>query len=194
MLVERSLLLRIELVGSEQREAGRTELFPEPLVPDAILFVDEFVSALVDGGKLLIGRLAVRRDFVDFSGNLRLESRHAHHEKFVEVRGEDRRELQALVERDAIVGRLGEDASIELEPGELPVDEQARIVQARRHRRHRRFCRDAQEQSTDFGHAHLGRRILARRTASDDVVTVRSRKCYTSYPHLPDVQSCWSEC
>ena len=145
MLVERGLLLLLELVGSEQRESRCAKLLPQALVPDAVVLVDELVGALGDRGELLIRGLAVRRNLVDLAGELRLEPRDAHHEELVEVRSENRRKLQPLVERNPVVGRLGEDARVELEPGKLPVDEQARVVEPRRYRRDGRLGGYAQK-------------------------------------------------
>ena len=47
----------------------------------------------------------------------------AHHEELVEVRGEDRAELDALEQRLRLVGREVEDARVELDPRELAVEE-----------------------------------------------------------------------
>mgnify|MGYP001587371897 CR=1 FL=1 len=52
---------------------------------------------------------AAPRDLADLS--------HAHHEEFVEVRADDRRESQALEGRHGRVGRLGQDAVVEGKPG-----------------------------------------------------------------------------
>ena len=47
----------------------------------------------------------------------------AHLEELVEVRGEDRAELHALEERQRLVGRELENARVELEMGELAIEQ-----------------------------------------------------------------------
>jgi hypothetical protein len=54
---------------------------------------------------------------------LPLEPGHADHEELVEVRAEDGEEFHPLEEGHARVLRLFEDAPVELEPGELPIDQ-----------------------------------------------------------------------
>ncbi len=58
---------------------------------------------------------------------------HAHAEEFVEVAGADRQEPQPLQQRMALVLRLLHDPVIEVEPGQLAIDEPVRAV--RRHDR-----------------------------------------------------------
>src|SRR5262249_59173530 len=57
-----------------------------------------------------------------------VDPRHADHEELVEVRAENGEELDPLEERDPPVARLVEDAGIELQPRELAIDEEARLV------------------------------------------------------------------
>ena len=65
-------------------------------------------------GRVLRGALAKR---------LFAHPRHAHHEKLIEVRAEDGEELQPFHEGVGGVLGLLEDAEIEVEPAQLPVDE-----------------------------------------------------------------------
>jgi hypothetical protein len=46
---------------------------------------------------------------------------HTLHEELVEVRGEDRQELEPLEQRHAFVDGFREDPAVELEPAEVPV-------------------------------------------------------------------------
>ena len=135
----------VELVRSEQRDAGRAELLSQALVPDAVVLVDELVGALGDRGELLIRGHAVGRNLVDLAGELRLQARDADHEELVEVRARRWRRTSGARRAERVVGRLGEDARVELEPGELAVDEQARVIQPGRYGRNRRFRRYTQK-------------------------------------------------
>jgi hypothetical protein len=55
--------------------------------------------------------------------DLLLEAGDADLEEFVEVAGDDAEEAQALEQRHAGVGRLAEDAAVEGEQGQFPVEE-----------------------------------------------------------------------
>jgi hypothetical protein len=44
------------------------------------------------------------------------------HEELVEIRGEDRQELEPFEQRHALVERFRQDPSVELEPAEIPVE------------------------------------------------------------------------
>ena len=54
-----------------------------------------------------------------------LEPCHPHHEKFVEVRGDDRVKLESFAQRNRFVVRLGKDPRVELKPREFAVQIQA---------------------------------------------------------------------
>ena len=56
-----------------------------------------------------------------------LQRRHADHEELVQVRAEDGEELHALEQRHARILRLLEHAPVELEPGQLAVDERVGV-------------------------------------------------------------------
>ena len=51
------------------------------------------------------------------------QARDAHHEELVEVVGEDRAVPQALKKRDCAIARKLENAVVEVQPGQLPVEE-----------------------------------------------------------------------
>ncbi len=67
-------------------------------------------------------RPAVGRADTQTRGSLALEPCNANHEELVEVRREDGAELQALEQGDVLVLSELEDARVEVEPGELPVE------------------------------------------------------------------------
>ncbi len=109
VLVEARLLLRVELLRLHERHAGVAEALTD-LVPDPVVLGHELVRAERDGPELLLRGHAVGRELGDVAGELRLEPRRAHHEEFVQIAGEDREELQPLVERDPVVRGLREHA------------------------------------------------------------------------------------
>ena len=66
---------------------------------------------------------AIRREEARCGELLAPKGRHANLVELVEVAGEDRQELDALEERKRGVLREGEHALVEVEPGQLPVQE-----------------------------------------------------------------------
>ena len=89
----------------------------------------------------------------------------ADHEELVEVRAEDRRELQPLEER--LVGLLGEleHALVEREPGELAVEVELGIVEVGRRRRLGDRRRDRSDRLL-LGHRRAAGDAMATRRAS----------------------------
>ncbi len=92
-----------------------------------------------DGAKLfelLGGGHAVRRQ-VDHAGlDLILQARDTDHEELVEIRAEDRQELDALEERMAGILHLLQHPAIELDPAQLPIEIQRRILEVDVQHRH----------------------------------------------------------
>ena len=78
--------------------------------------------------QLLDGRHAVGIDVHHAARHQLLESRHANHEELVEIAADDGLELQPLGELNCCVTRLFENASVELEPGQLAVKKSAWLV------------------------------------------------------------------
>ena len=138
---------RVDRKGREHRE-DRGEEFP--LEPDAVLprqlagphDLDVFrrerllqhgerglllelqlVDLLEDLAQLLGRRAPVGAALGDLLPDLAFEPGDAHHEELVEVGCGDRQEAHPFQERVGGVLRLVQDATVELEPGELPVDE-----------------------------------------------------------------------
>ena len=83
-------------------------------------------------GELLGRREAVLRGRRHARAHLADKAGDAHHEEFVEVVGRDRQEAQLLEQRVALVGRLLEHATVELQPRQFAVDEARRAVAQRR--------------------------------------------------------------
>ena len=82
--------------------------------------------------QLLLGRSPVGGPLGHARFYLLFEGRHAHHEKFIQVGAEDRRELQPLQQGVAIVHRLVQHSPVELNPTQFPVEVVLRIVQVDR--------------------------------------------------------------
>src|SRR6185437_227195 len=116
------------------------------------------------GLELLGRREPVRRHLDDGALRLRLEAGDADHEELVEVGKEDAQELEAPEEGDLGGGRLGEDAGVELAPGELAVQVVRGIVveddrgrgRARHPHRYRRGRRGHSDGDGGAGGRRLG--------------------------------------
>ena len=80
-------------------------------------------------------------------GDLAVEAGHPHHVELVEVGGGDRQEAQALEQRVAEVVRLLQHAAIELQPGQLAIEEARRTRRRRRRRAGASACLHAFLQS-----------------------------------------------
>ena len=86
--------------------------------------LDEGSQRRPDLFELPLGREAVERRFDDPVGHLALQPCDPDHEELVQVVREDREELHPLKERMRRVERLLKYAAVELDPTQLPVDEQ----------------------------------------------------------------------
>src|SRR5207302_9915416 len=98
------------------------------LVEQAALAGEHRTHYGVDRGELLARRVAVERQLTDVAHELLLETAHALHEELVEIVVEDRDELQPFEERVRRVLGLAEHSPIELQPGDLPVEEQGDLL------------------------------------------------------------------
>ena len=106
---------------------ARDERFDE----EPVLLLDEIVDPGGDGQHGLARREPVGSDRAVARGDLALEPGDPDHVVLVQIRAEDAEELDALEERHRLVLGLLEHPAIELEPGQLAVDEWGVV---RRHR------------------------------------------------------------
>ena len=127
-----------ELLQAEQAHAGALQVGQHVCSQRAVLPIDHLVGTQADGVQLFAGRERVGAGFLHVTGQLRLQSRHADHEEFVEVAAGDCEELQALEDGNGRVAGLLQDALVEGDPGQLPVDEPTGVGQRRRSRLRRR--------------------------------------------------------
>ena len=102
------------------------------LAPAPLLVGGEVRDGDADPGELLGRGEPVLRQRRDAGAHLPDEARDADHEELVEVVGRDRQEAQLLEQRMVAVLGLLEDAAVELEPGQLAVDEALRRLAQRR--------------------------------------------------------------
>ena len=91
--------------------------------------VEHHVRARAHGLELLARGVAVGRHVLDAGAEAPHRRGHADHEELVEVGAGDGEELHPLEERLAGVLRLGEHALVELEPAELAVDVERRVLE-----------------------------------------------------------------
>ncbi len=99
------------------------------VVPDRGLILQHLSRALTHRLELLLRVVSVRRDVFDLFANLLQRRRDANHEELVEIRAGDREELHTLEQRVRGVARLCQNALVELQPTELAVDIQRRVLQ-----------------------------------------------------------------
>ena len=115
---------RLEVAGAHQLEAALRERREDLAGEGGVELVHHRVRALGDPLQLLGGRHPGHVGRGVALGEGLLERRHPDHEELVEVAGHDAGELQPLEERVRGVAGLLEDAAVELEPGELAVQEE----------------------------------------------------------------------
>ena len=118
-----------EVLGSDQLVARPGERRPDLLEPGPVLLRHQRVGPAGDGSQHLGRQQAVGRRVGHATGDLLLQARHADHEELVEVGGDDAEELEPLQHRQGGVLGLLEDAGVELEPGELAIEEERWVVQ-----------------------------------------------------------------
>ena len=150
VILQPGLFLARHLRTVDQHDAGLDE-FDAQLPPARLLVAGERRDRLGDARQLLRRSQAVRASGGDAGAQLAAQARHAHHEEFVEVVGRDRQEPHPLQQRMGGVFGLFEHPAVEVEPGQLTVDETIRARRKRgrrypfgfqRHRNLRLFLRN----------------------------------------------------
>ena len=68
----------------------------------------------------------------DALAHLAFQAGDPHHEEFVEVVGRDRQEAHPLQQRVMLIGGLFQDAAVEVQPGQLAIDEALRAFKLKR--------------------------------------------------------------
>jgi hypothetical protein len=111
----------VEVVPVGELDAGVLQCRREILGEDARLARHELLHPTADRAELFDLIEAIGRCRTQPRRQLLLDARHAHLEELVEVRAEDREELRALEQRKRGIFRQGEDAGVEVEPGQLTI-------------------------------------------------------------------------
>ena len=109
------------------------------IAPDRLLIGGELRDRFIDEDKLLRRCVAVRAALGDALAHLRLDAGHADHEELIKVIGGNRQESHPLQRRVARIDRFLEHPAIEMEPGQLAVDETFRTCSDRGTRMRFRF-------------------------------------------------------
>ena len=121
----------VEFVIAPNADSLARQRRPQLVAQQVSKAVERNAQARRDRRQLLFGKPAVDRTLVDLRLDLLLERRDANHEIFVEVRAEDRDELETLEQRIARVGGFLQYAIVELEPREFAAVVQRRVVEAK---------------------------------------------------------------
>ena len=120
--------LRRPLVRVQEHDALVGELAPQGR-PDRGLLVQHGVGDAAHRLQLRRHVEPVRRMILDALAELPQRRRQADHEELVEVGAGDAEELDPLEQRVRPVGGLGQHAAVELEPAQLAVDVQRRVLE-----------------------------------------------------------------
>ncbi len=96
------------------------------LAPGLLLGVHQVGGGGVDLVELLAGRAAIHAGPVHAVAHLGAQAGHADHVELVQIARRDRQEAQALQHRMARIPRLLDDPPVELQPGQLAIDEPVR--------------------------------------------------------------------
>ena len=142
LLLQPGALVVVKLRRGQQHDV----LCPQPVaqvVPTGLLILQQLFGADRDGGHLLARGHAVLAGGHDAQRDLRLKAGDADHVELVQIVGRDRQEAEAFQQRVVRVSGLVQNPLIEIDPGQLSVDEplrRARIDLRRISHRRRRGC------------------------------------------------------
>ena len=123
--LEPGAILVVERVDAEHVDADRAQAGAE-LLPDALLVGEQGAGALRHRGELLRRRAAVGRALGERLAHLADQAGDPHRIELVEIAGADGQEADPLEQRIALVVGFLDHALVEIEPGELAVDEAVR--------------------------------------------------------------------
>ena len=107
---------RREIGHAQQLDAVRVQLGQQMVVETLVLELHQLGDALRDRGELLGGRHAIRGPVLDAGCDLPAKTGDTHHVELVEIRAEDRKELQPLEQRVSRIERFVENTKVEFEP------------------------------------------------------------------------------
>ncbi|MGX1076834.1 hypothetical protein AB7M45_007444 [Bradyrhizobium elkanii] len=111
-----------DVAAVDQLDADLGQDIPQ-VAPDRLLVGGELRDGLVDHHELLGRQQAVRAALGNALADLRLDAGDTDHEELVEVIRRNRQEADPLQHGMAEIDRFLEHPPVEMQPGELPVDE-----------------------------------------------------------------------
>ena len=115
------------LVGAHDHDPCLRQVRNELAVKDRDLSIDQLLNPSPDRSQLLERRHPIGRGGRDSRQHLFLETGHPNLEEVIEVLAEDRQEANPLQEGDFGVLRHGQNALVEVQPGQLPVEVPGRL-------------------------------------------------------------------
>jgi hypothetical protein len=122
ILIEPGTLVLGDLRAIDKNDALMQQVVAQ-FAPARLLVAGQGRHRLVDAGELLRRRQAVGALGGDAGPDLTAQARHPDHEELVEIVGRNRQKTQALQQRVARILRLLQDAPVEVQPGQLAIDE-----------------------------------------------------------------------
>ena len=117
------LLVGVELIPAQDLHVALGQGRADVLLEEGGLAGGELLGAAGDLGQDLVGVQAGGANRGDTGLDAAHEPGDAHHVELVQVGGEDRQEPGALQQGQGVVLGLLQDALVEVQPGQLPVDE-----------------------------------------------------------------------
>ena len=149
--VDPQTLLVIELVDCDESHTNAPQQREQHLVQQLSLPSDQRAHPLVDQFELFGRRESVSRGLEHAGRELPPQASDADHVELVEIRREDREELEPLEQRRALVLRLVKHSRIELEPAELAIQERGVL---RDEGVHSRLSRGTRRRSSSSSRPH----------------------------------------
>ena len=122
MILDPAALALGDIAAVDQDDADVGEQMAQ-VAPDRLLVDGELRDGLVDQRELLRRRQAVRAALGNALADLRLDAGDADHEELVEVIGRYRQEPHPLQQRMAGIDRFLQHTAVEVQPGQLAIDE-----------------------------------------------------------------------
>ena len=123
ILLQPDQILRAEFVHVEEPDAVLRQFRHDLFAPADVLFVHQFMHALLNRLKSLGGRQPVHALTHQVAFDLLLDGGHPHLEELVEIGAEDGKKLHALQQRHLRIARLGKHPAVELQPAQLAIQE-----------------------------------------------------------------------
>ena len=123
IFLEFFLVLHRERLVRLDRDTGGRQIRHDNVFEIPDMFLEQRPKSLADLLQLLGSAQTVERPLRDILLDLFFQTRNTDHEELVEVCRKDREKLQTFKDRDILVHRLVEDATVKLEPTHLPVEE-----------------------------------------------------------------------